>query len=207
MSRPKDRSIGEELAEAITTNVHREIRDSILGGRQKPEGTVTILFTDVAGSTELVRDLGDRPAHAILRRHDEIVREQIKGGGGTEIEHPGDSFMVAFTTASGGLGCATRILRALDAERDERPETPRVRIGMDTGEVIAEERGYFGSTVFRAARVADLAEGGQVLVAEPTKVLGQDAGFRFAELGEVELKGLGGRHRVFELFGEPDPEA
>jgi class 3 adenylate cyclase len=182
----------EELSDAITERVHEQIRSSIGRGGAKPEGTVTILFTDVEGSTELVRDLGDESARSILRRHDEIVRDTVQSSAGTEIEHPGDSFMIAFSTARSGIDCALDIQRDLSAERRDRPETPRVRMGMDTGEVIAEEKGYFGATVFRASRIADMAEGGQIVVSETTKALGQAAGHRFQDLGDHELKGMQG---------------
>src|SRR5438093_12239264 len=76
----------------------------------------------------------------------------------------------------------------------------RVRIGMDTGEAIREEKGYFGRTVFRAARIAQLGDGGQVLASESTKVLAENVpGVKFVDLGERELDGLGDNHRVFEV--------
>ena len=192
----------KELSDAITEKVHQQLRSTIKRGRPKPEGTVTILFTDVEGSTQLVHDLGDEPARSILRRHDEIVRETMQGSGGTEIEHPGDAFMIAFSTASSGIDCALEIQRALAAERRGRPEIPRVRIGMDTGEVIAEEKGYFGATVFRASRIADVAEGGQIVVSEATRALGQAAGHRFEDRGEHELKGMHGTHHLFEVVDD-----
>jgi class 3 adenylate cyclase len=203
---PRKRHDPEELSDigqVLSARINERVRESLMGKPRLPAGTVTILFTDVEGSTALVRDLGDRGAHAMLRRHDEVVRGAITGCEGIEIEHAGDSFMVAFPTAGAALGCALQIHGVLEGERRSEPRTPLVRVGMDTGEVIAEERGYFGSTVFRAARVADLAAGGQTLVAEPTKVLGETAGYSFSETGEVELKGLAGRHRLFELIGGP----
>jgi class 3 adenylate cyclase len=201
MDDPRDR-IGHELRDAITERVHEQLRSTIRRGRSKPEGTVTILFTDVEGSTRLVHDLGDESARSILRRHDGIVRETVGSSGGTEIEHPGDSFMIAFSTARSGIECALEIQRKLSAERRDRPETPRVRMGLDTGEVIAEEQGYFGATVFRASRIADLAEGGQIMVSEATKALGQAAGHRFEDLGEHELKGMQGTHRLFGVVDQ-----
>src|SRR2546421_3425626 len=203
---PKKRGDPDDLGDIgqeLTARINERVRETLVGRPRLPVGTVTILFTDVEGSTALVRDLGDRGAHALVRRHDELVRGAITGSEGIEIEHAGDSFMVAFPTAGAALGCALQIHRALEVERRSEPQTPLVRVGMDTGEVIAEERGYFGSTVFRAARVADLAAGGQTLTAEPTKVLGEMAGYSFSEAGEVELKGMAGRHRLFELIGGP----
>jgi class 3 adenylate cyclase len=201
MDDARDR-IGKELSDAITERVHEQLRSTIGGGRPKPEGTVTILFTDVEGSTRLVHDLGDESARSILRRHDGIIRETVDSSGGTEIEHPGDSFMIAFSTARSCIDCALEIQRKLSVERRDHPDTPRVRMGMDTGEVIAEEQGYFGATVFRASRIADIAEGGQIVVSEATKALGQAAGHRFDDLGQHELKGMQGVHRLFAVVDD-----
>lgn len=200
---PREDDLGRELSEAITANVHRKLREK-LGGPQLPEGTVTILFTDVEGSSDLVRDLGDHRARDILRSHDDVVREAIQTHEGTEVERAGDSFMVAFTTARRAVACALSIQRTLAARRESEPDpSVQVRIGMDTGEVLAEEQRYFGSTVFRAARIADLAPAGRIVVSESTKVLAAQAGFEFDDLGEHELKGLGAGHRLFEVISGP----
>jgi eukaryotic-like serine/threonine-protein kinase len=194
---------GDELSDAISANVQRNIRER-LGVPQLPQGTVTVMFTDVEGSSELVRELGDRRARHILQRHDDVVRGAIQTHGGKEVERAGDSFMVAFTTARQALACAMEIQRALVvARQDHADEAVDVRIGMDTGEVLAEEARYFGSTVFRAARIADLAPGGRIFVSEATKVLGSQAGYLFDDLGDHELKGLGPGHRLFEVISGP----
>jgi class 3 adenylate cyclase len=198
---PKD-DFDRELTEAITANVQRHLRRK-LAPPQLPEGTVTILFTDVEGSSELVRDLGDHGARDILRRHDDIVRQAIKQHEGTEVERAGDSFMAAFSTARRAVACALDIQRTLAAQQGQ-DQAVQVRVGMDTGEVLAEEDRYFGSTVFRAARIADLAPAGRILVSEATKVLASQAGYEFEDLGEHELKGLGPGHRLFEVTSGPD---
>ena len=200
---PRDNELGRELNEAITARVHEQLRKKLVGP-QLPEGTVTIMFTDVEGSSDLVRELGDEGARAILRSHDDVVREAIQTHEGTEVERAGDSFMAAFTTARRAVACALSIQRTLAARRqNERERSVQVRIGMDTGEVLAEEQRYFGSTVFRAARIADLAPAGRILVSEPTKVLATQAGFEFEDLGEHELKGLGPGHRLYEVTSGP----
>jgi eukaryotic-like serine/threonine-protein kinase len=199
---PRD-DFSDELSEAISANVERKIRER-LGGPQLPKGTISIMFTDVEGSSELVRELGDHRARQILRRHDVVVQEAIRSHEGTEVERAGDSFMAAFTTASRAVACALAIQRSLAAARNDHPDQAvRVRIGIDTGEIIAEEDRYFGSTVFRAARIADLAPGGRAFVSEATKVLAARAGFAFDDLGDHELKGLGPGHRLFEATSGP----
>jgi class 3 adenylate cyclase len=190
--------LGEELSQMIQSKVRDRIRQKVgLGAAADlPDGIVTIVFTDVEGSSELVRDLGDHEAHPILRRHDETVRRVLSDHDGIEVERAGDAFMLAFRLPSRAVAFAMTLHDRLADEGEVR-----VRIGMDTGEVIREEKGYFGRTVFRAARIAELGQGGQVLASEATKVLADIASdVRFVDLGEKELDGLGGSHRVFEVF-------
>jgi class 3 adenylate cyclase len=193
------------LREALRARIHRELEKELGLGQALPEGTVTILFTDVAGSAELVRSLGDERARTVLRRHDEIVREALRAAGGSEIEHPGDSFMAAFRTASAAVGCALDIHRRLAAERAGRPETPWVRIGMDAGEVISDGPGYFGATVFRASRISDVARGGATVVSQTVRLLATGAPADFVDIGEHDLKGLGGGHRLFRVEDPAGP--
>jgi class 3 adenylate cyclase len=196
----KDDAIHDQLGELITARVNESLLRKVGGLPELPDGVVTIVFTDVEGSTELIRDLGDAKAHSILRRHDEIVRGVLAQQDGIEVERAGDGFMLAFRSPAKAVafGLALRDALAQDGK-------VRVRIGMDSGEVIREEKGYFGRTVFRAARLSDLASGARVFVSEATKALADSASARFRDLGERELKGLGGTHRVFEVLpAEPD---
>jgi adenylate cyclase len=203
MPGPKRRPDNDALSQAISARIEEQLFKTLAGGRRLPDGVVTILFTDVEGSSELVLTLGDEPARTILRRHDEEVRRAIESHDGTEVERAGDSFMAAFRLPRQALSCALDIQRSFAGPSSE--DSVRVRIGMDTGEVIAEEQSYFGQTVFRASRIAALATGGRILVSEATKVLGGPAGFRFEDAGEQELKGLGGGHRLFEVLGAENP--
>jgi len=189
-------------SDAIKATVEEEILQSLTGRRKLPDGVVTILFTDVEGSSELVRSLGDEPARAILRLHDEEIRRAFQAHHGIEVERAGDSFMGVFRLPREALDCALDIQRSLADSASDR--SIRVRIGMDTGEAIAEDEGYFGQTVFRASRIAGLAAGGQILVSESTKVLAERAGFVFEDRGVHELKGLGDSHRLFSAI---DPNA
>lgn len=198
--RPDRDQLTEELSDAIGAQVQERLL-SLTGRRRRPDGVVTILFTDVEGSTSLVRSLGDEQARVLLRRHDEEIRRAIEANDGTEVERAGDSFLAVFRLPRHALACALDIQRSFADPSAE--QSIRVRIGMDTGETIAEEEGYFGQTVFRASRIAELAAGGQILVSDVTKVLGDRAGFTFVDRGEWELKGLGGGHRVFELASGP----
>jgi class 3 adenylate cyclase len=107
--------------------------------------------------------------------------------------------MLAFSSARSAIACAIDVQRAINAYAAERPERPlRVRIGMHTGEVIAEDHGYFGEAVWRAARIVSKAEGGQILVSDLTRQL---VGTTCAcyDKGEFALKGLPGLHRLYEV--------
>jgi class 3 adenylate cyclase len=154
---------------------------------------VTVIFTDIEGSTALVESLGEAQARELFREHDRIVREVVAAHSGVEVEHVGDAFMLAFSSARRAVLCAAEIQRALE-EGDVR-----VRIGANTGEVIAEGDRYFGRTVFLASRVAGQAAGGEILVSELTHRLAGSDEIACRERGEFELKGLKGAHRLFEV--------
>ena len=168
--------------------------------RRPPEGTVTLLFTDIEASTQLFELLGDERARVVFREHDALLRDALERHGGAEVKHQGDGVMAAFSSARRALRCAVEIQEALVERNDAHPDTPlRVRIGMNTGEVIAENDDYFGACVVLAARIAEVACGGEILVSEVTKSLcGQDR-MGFVERGEFTLKGLAGTHRLYEV--------
>ena len=133
-----------------------------------PDGTVAILFSDIEDSTVLTERLGDERWLEVLREHNAIFREQIARHDGYEVKSQGDGFMLAFPDPCEALECAIAVQRAF-AEREReggRREPLRVRMGLHTGEVIAEEGDFFGKNVILAARIAAQASGGEILVSE-----------------------------------------
>jgi len=166
-------------------------------------GTVTILFTDIEGSTALAQRLGDKAYHALLAEHNRILREQVARHGGHEVKSMGDGFMVAFASAARALSCAVAIQKAF-AHHNETAEQPIcVRIGLNTGESIEEAGDYFGTAVTLAARIAARAQGGQILVSEVVRTVGGSlAGVELREAGRKQLKGIRGRQRVYEVAWE-----
>jgi class 3 adenylate cyclase len=162
----------------------------------------TILFTDLVASTALTQRLGDAKAQELVRAHNAIVREALETSGGTEIKHTGDGIMASFSTASGALGCATAIQRAV-AERDDADL--QVHIGLNAGEPVAEESDLFGTSVQLARRICDHAEGGQVLVSEVVRQLAAGKGFLFADIGEVVPKGFEDSVRLYEVTWRHQP--
>jgi eukaryotic-like serine/threonine-protein kinase len=169
-----------------------------------PDGTVTLMFSDIESSTAINERLGDARWIELLREHNAVVREQVAAHGGFEVKSQGDGFMIAFASARRGLECAAGIQRAISLYNETRPERAlRIRIGLHTGEAIREGDDFFGRDVNLAARVAAQARGGEVLVSALLKDLTRGAReFRFDDGREAELKGLAGRHRVFALDWE-----
>ncbi|MFN2587163.1 MAG: AAA family ATPase [Actinomycetota bacterium] len=163
------------------------------------EGTTTVLFTDVEGSTQLGARAGDDSARRVLRRLEEIIRGQVRDHGGHEVKALGDGLMVAFGSARKAVACAAAIQRELDrAAGASSAELPPVRIGLNAGEVIVEEGDLFGAAVSAAARICSAASGGEVLAAEVVKVLaGTVPGVAWKDRGEVALKGFAEPYRLY----------
>lgn len=154
------------------------------------EGTTTLLFTDVEGSTHLGTRSGDAAARLVLQRLDEIVRAQVAAHDGVEVKSLGDGLMVAFHSARKAVECAAAIQRDLEQARSG-DDLPRVRIGLNAGEVIHEEGDLFGSAVSAAARICDSAAGDEVLASEVVKVLaGTVPGVAWEDRGDTALKGF-----------------
>jgi len=159
-----------------------------------PDGTVTVLFTDIEGSTERNAVLGDREWMLLLRRHHDLIREQVAANSGFEVKSMGDGFMLAFSSARRAIQCAMDIQRAIDKEPDLEV---RVRAGLHAGEAVRVGDDFYGGVVNMAARVAGSAIGGQILVSDLVKGLVEASGeFAFDPPLEADLKGFSGMHRL-----------
>ncbi len=165
-----------------------------------PDGTVTILFTDIEDSVALTERLGDRRWLALLREHNALVREQVRGHDGFEVKAQGDGFMIAFRSARQGLQCAIDIQRALVEHNRLAEEPVKVRIGLHTGEVIREADDFYGRHVNLASRIAGQAGGGEILVSALLKQIVDGTGeFAFGDGRSVSLKGLAGEQQIYEI--------
>lgn len=211
-NRPGDREKGIEMARLalstaeaigmkILVNRVRELAGAGLNEQAGPDGTVTILFTDIAGSTEMTEKLGDLRAQEILHVHNSIIREHVADNGGFEVKSIGDGFMIAFPSARRALLCAIAIQRAFSIYREQNPDAPiRISIGLHTGEAIKEGGDFYGKTVIMASRIGTKAAGDEILVSDTLKTLTESAGdLRFESSGETELKGLAGRHLIHRV--------
>ena len=157
----------------------------------------TIVFTDLEGSTSLTQQLGDTRAMGLLRAHDEIIRDSVRRHGGSEVKHTGDGMMAAFPSVAGAIGSAVQIQRRL---ADDDVGFPlRVRIGMSAGEPVTEHSDFFGAAVQLAARLADRAEPGTVLVSSAVRDLALGKGFVFRKRGRLRPKGFAESVQVFEV--------
>ncbi len=165
-----------------------------------PSGTVTFLFTDIEGSTRLLKRLGEGYG-AVLADHRRILREAVEARDGREVDTQGDSFFFAFARANAALGAAVAAQRALaDHDWPEGGEV-RVRMGLHTGEPLVEEERYVGFGVHRAARIGAVAHGGQVLLSNATRELVEDerGGVSIRDLGSYRLKDIDRPERLFQL--------
>ena len=170
--------------------------------RHLPIGTVTFLFTDIEGSTQLVKQLGERYA-AVRADHERLLREAFERVGGTEIDTQGDAFFVVFPRAKDAVAGALAAQRALRAHSwpDERVEL-RVRMGMHTGEPSVTGDRYTGLGVHRGARICAAGHGGQILLSAATySVLADEVlpDLRFRDLGTHRLKDLDRPERIYQL--------
>ena len=166
-----------------------------------PDGTVTIMFSDIEDSTVLTERLGDQAWQDLLRKHNALIREQLRAHDGYEVKTMGDGFMVAFQSAKKGLDCAIAIQRAFDGRNAADEEHVRVRIGLHAGEVVKDGDDFYGKNVILASRVAGKAAGGEILVSALVRALVESSvgAGTFGEPRDVELKGLAGKHTVYRI--------
>ncbi len=169
-------------------------------------GLVTILFTDMEGSTALAQRLGDARAQDVRRAHNTIVRDALYAEGGSEIKHTGDGIMASFPSASHALASAVAIQRAVAALRQAQGEPVEarlnVRIGLNAGEPVVEEDDLFGTSVDLAKRICDQAEPGEILVSDVVRQLAAGKDFLFSDRGEVVPKGFDEAVRLYTVRWE-----
>lgn len=168
---------------------------------QSGSGTLTIVFSDIEGSTRRAEELGDDAWMRLLAFHNRLVRRHVERAGGYEVKAQGDGFMLAFPSARSAILCSVEIMRALEAHARSQPtDALRIRIGMHTGEAIEENGDLFGKTVVLAARIANQAAGGEVLISSLVREIVESRGdLVFGPSRDVELKGLRGRHLLHPL--------
>ena len=189
--------IPEEVERFVAGEVVPEVPDSVLA---------TVLFTDIVGSTERATELGDRAWREVLERHHALVRRELTRYRGEERDTAGDGFFATFDGPARAIRCAQAIVEGV------HELGLQVRAGVHIGECELHEGKVAGLAVVIGARVAALAEGGEVLVSQTVKDLVAGAGVEFEERGENELKGIPGSWRLYAVgdvsaHGPPAPRS
>lgn len=167
-----------------------------------PSGTVTFVFTDIAGSTRLLKELGDTAYGELLGLHRRLVRETFAGYEGREIDTQGDAFFYSFVRARQAVAAAVDVQRAHARASWPGGTNVLLRIGLHTGEPVIGDEGYTGLDVVRAARIAAAGAAGQVLISDTTRAIAAGdlpGGVGLRSLGERQLKDLDRPELVWEL--------
>ncbi len=163
-----------------------------------PEGTLTIMFTDIVDSTEMTARLGDLRAVEMVRAHDALVRRALRDQEGREVKHTGDGIMASFTDTGRAVQCARAVQQAFEAFNLGSRDKLRVKIGIDVGEPVVDAQDLFGGTVQMAARLCQGADPNQILVsAEVFSLVRND--FTLVEHPARSLKGFARPVPVYEL--------
>jgi class 3 adenylate cyclase len=152
---------------------------------------VTILFTDLVGSTAMLDRMGDEAGDELMRRHFDILRESIALHDGTEIKNLGDGLMVTFSNPADGAACAIDMQRGIARHNEAFPhQAMGMRVGLNTGVAITDAGDYFGIPVVIAKRLCDSALGGQIVMSASVRDLADGYDSRCDDLGALPLRGL-----------------
>jgi class 3 adenylate cyclase len=175
-----------------------------------PSGTVTFVFTDIEGSTRLLTELRDAEYATLLAVHRRLVREIFAAHDGLEIDTQGDAFFYSFARARQAVAAAIELQRAHAKASWPGDVEVRVRAGLHTGEPVIGDEGYTGIDVVRAARIAALGGGGQVLLSDTTRAIAADDlpdGVALRAIGQRQLKDIERREELWalEIDGVPRP--
>ena len=176
--------------------------------KEEASGPVTVLFTDIAGSTAMTQELGDAGAQQVVRAHNRVVREALTQHGGREIKHTGDGIMASFSTTLNGVEAAMMMQQGCVEHNAANPNLPlRLKIGINAGEPISEDNDLFGSTVQMAARIVDKAQADQIFVSEIVRGICAGKPLRFNNSGSFEMKGFDGGVVLYEVVWQTEPAA
>jgi eukaryotic-like serine/threonine-protein kinase len=169
-----------------------------LGAFSSPDGALTLLFTDIEDAATLHEQLGDERWSDLLRDHRAMLEQIVEHHDGNVVKSESDGHLIAFSSAHQGLRCAIEIQRTFAGRTASGLDTPLgIRSGLHSGFVIVQAEDFYGRNVVLAARVADRARGGEILVSETLKEYTEtDPSFRFEPRGEFHFKGMLGEHIV-----------
>lgn len=165
-------------------------------------GTVTVMFTDMVGSTAATAERSARAGDEVRRRLFALLRGAVAECGGTEVKNLGDGLMVTFPSAHAGIVCAARTQKRVARHNRRAAEPLHVRIGLSVGDAVAEEGDWFGRPVVEAARLCDAAGSDRILATGAVRLMAQSQPDAFSPLGGLELKGLSKPVDAYEIQWE-----
>ena len=176
--------------------------------KEETTGPITVLFTDIAGSTAMTQALGDAGAQKVVRVHNRIVREALSVHSGKEVKHTGDGIMASFNKTSDGIDASIQIQRETALHNQVQPDLPlHLKIGLNAGEPIAEDNDLFGTTVQLSARIVDKAAADEIFVSEIVRGICAGKNYNFSKRGGYEMKGFGDDITLFEvIWNDADEE-
>ena len=159
-----------------------------------------IMFTDLEGSTQMISALGDDRSMELLRLHNALTRDALRAHSGTEIKHTGDGFMTSFTSAVSAVECAIDIQKTMARHNEENPTAEmNLRIGINAGEPVHNDKQLYGASVNLAARLCAHAEPASILVAQVVRDISLGKKIPFLDQGEFEPKGFDRPMPLFEV--------
>lgn len=153
--------------------------------------TVTVLFTDLVGSSQLASRVGPERADELRQEHFAVLREAVVAANGREVRNLGDGLMMVLPSAAAGVECAMSMQQRIEFRNRQSDDQLQIRIGVSMGDATPEDGDYFGPPVVEASRLCAEADGGQVLLAELTRLMvAQRGNHEFRSVGALESKGL-----------------
>ncbi len=175
--------------------------------KEEQTGPITVLFTDIAGSTAMTQNLGDAGAQEVVRAHNRIVREALSAFAGKEIKHTGDGIMASFNKTSDAVDGVIQMQVETMKHNQVEPDLPlHLKIGLNSGEPIAEDNDLFGTVVQLSARIVNKASADQIYVSEIVRGICAGKSYNFKNLGVFPMKGFGDDVTLFEVIWEDTQE-
>ncbi|MCW8916719.1 MAG: adenylate/guanylate cyclase domain-containing protein [Magnetovibrio sp.] len=167
---------------------------------EDPEKEVVVMFTDIVGSTAMTHEKGNLAAQEVVRAHNRVVRDALAKTGGMEIKHTGDGIMASFEKVTDSLLGTQQMQMMIEMHNQQNPEIPlKVKIGINAGRVVMEEKDLYGITVQMAARIVDKAKADQIFVSDTVHGMAKGGSWRFVKRGPYYLKGIDGPAYLQEL--------
>ncbi len=188
--------------------------ESALGEWNKPKqkaeqaGPVTVLFTDIAGSTAMTQALGDAGAQKVVRAHNRVVRDALTDWNGKEIKHTGDGIMASFSRVTDSVDASIQMQRHTMVHNQQNPDLPlHLKIGLNAGEPIAEDNDLFGTVVQMSARIVDKAQADEIFVSDIVRGICVGKSFKFINRGGYAMKGFEEDPTLYEVVWREEAAA